>query len=617
MSTLALFFICQKYVIIEANLRVTKKGQSRLKVLLLALNAKYIHTSLALRYIKTYCKDYEDQIKIVETTINNNENEMIKAIYREQPAILGISCYIWNMAYIKTLIPTLKKILPETTIILGGPEVSYESEDLLLTCQADMIMEGEGEETWKAYLDYRMKGIGSLEAIDGLIYRNSDGSIHKNAPRQPMNLENLPFVYDEVDSLRHKIIYYEASRGCPFNCQYCLSSIEKGVRFVPLETVKEHMQFFLDHQVKQVKFVDRTFNTRKDYAMAIWQYLIENDNGVTNFHFEIAAELIREEMYPLLAKARPGLIQFEIGVQSTNPQVLKIIKRPMPFEEIREVVDRIKSMHNIHQHLDLIAGLPEEDYASFEQSFNDVMGIRPEQFQLGFLKLLKGSGLREKAETYGLVYKSEPPYEILYTNWMSYEEMLRLHSIDDLVDRYYNNGRFHHTLEYFFKVLETPFKCFEKLSIFWEAQGYDLIEHNKMAYYLNLLHFAEEMALTQPQMNVTLVKELLRFDYLSHEAMHEVPAGLETISREQLKTDYNQLLKNDEWISLHCPSLSTCIPRQRYRLTYLDAFYYAPYLLGEVEEAVALNQPQMMLFVYTQGHVSYHLVSQADCILKE
>ena len=311
------------------------KGIKPLKVLLLALNAKYIHTSLALRYIKAYCKDYDKDIHLLETSINNNENEMIKAIYRHQPDILGISCYIWNMSYIKQLLPTLKKILPHTTIILGGPEVSYNSEDLLMNYDVDLIMEGEGEETWKEYLEYRNKGKGTLETIAGLVYKTEQGKIYKTPTRKPLDLKQLPFVYDDMGGLEHKIIYYEASRGCPFNCQYCLSSIEQGVRFVPVETVKEHVAFFLDKRVKQVKFVDRTFNTRKDYAMDIWRYLIEHDNGYTNFHFEIAAELICEEMYDLLEAARPGLIQFEIGVQSTNPKVLEIIKRPMPFEEIK------------------------------------------------------------------------------------------------------------------------------------------------------------------------------------------------------------------------------------------------------------------------------------------
>ena len=586
------------------------KERNKVKVVLLALNAKYIHTSLALRYIKTYCKEYEEHIDLIETSINNNENEIIKQLYNKKPDILGISCYIWNMNDIKTLIPTIKKILPDTTIILGGPEVSYDGEALLKECQADIVMQGEGEETWKEYLDYRIKGIGSLEKINGLIYHDQDANIHKNNPRMPLNLENLPFVYDDdLSDLANKIIYYEASRGCPFSCQYCLSSIEHGVRFVPIERVKAHMQFFLDHKVKQVKFVDRTFNTRKDYAMSIWQYLIAHDNGVTNFHFEIAAELIVEEMYPLLEKARPGLIQFEIGVQSTNPTVLKLIQRPMPFEDIKKVVLRIKAMNNIRQHLDLIAGLPEEDYRSFEKSFNDVMSIRPEQFQLGFLKLLKGSGLRNKAEEYGLIYKEEPPYEILYTKHISFAEILRLHSIDDLVDRYYNSGRFSRTLDYLFEAIGTPFKCFEKLSIFWEHKGFDMIDHSKMAYYFHLQAFCEEEA-QNSNIDPILTKELLRFDYLLNEPFNEVPTILETIERPVLKGVYNALIKDDEWIKVHSDALIQYIPRQRYRLTHLDAFYYADYLLDVKTTPKQSQTPKKLLFDYTQKEVSYYVVDK-------
>ena len=579
-----------------------------MKVLLLALNAKFIHTSLALRYIKTYCEEYDDRIHIMETSINNNENEIIKAIYRQKPDIIGISCYIWNMSYIKMLIPTLKKILPEVTIVLGGPEVSYEGEQLLSIPEVDLIMEGEGEETWKEYLDYRVHHQGKLSEIAGLVYRSEDGHIHRNAHRKPLDLNKLPFVYDSLEGLAHKIIYYEASRGCPFNCQYCLSSIEQGVRFVPIEKVKKHMDYFLENRVKQVKFVDRTFNARRKYAMDIWEYIIEHDNGYTNFHFEIAAELIHEEMYALLAKARPGLIQFEIGVQSTNPNVLKIIKRPMPFEDIKVVVNRIRALGNIHQHLDLIAGLPEEDYRSFRKSFNDVMGLRPEQFQLGFLKLLKGSGLREKAAKYGLVYKAEPPYEILYTDYISYEEILRLHGIDDLVDRYYNNGRFAHTLEYFFACYDAPFDFFEAFSLFWEEKGYDQIEHNKMAYYHHLIEFA----ISSPKVNEEIIKELVRFDYLLQESIKEMPLNFETIAREQLKETFNALLKDDEWVSSYLPHLQHLAPRQRYRATYLDAYYYPIWNAlkkGQVE-LKRLNAPQKVLFDYSNSSTKWLLLHE-------
>lgn len=541
-----------------------------MKVVLLALNAKYIHTSLALRSIAAYCKAYEENIKVLELTINQNENDIIKTIYEEAPDILGISCYIWNMSFIKMLVPTLKKILPETKIILGGPEVTYEGEELLDVLPIDFVMEGEGEETWKEYLDYYTGKSGVLEQIGGLIYKDVQGRVIKNKPRQPLDLEYLPFVYDSLDGLEHKIIYYEASRGCPFRCQYCLSSIEHGVRFAPLERVKEHMTYFTEKRVKQVKFVDRTFNAKRQYAMEIWQHIMAIDNGYTNFHFEIAAELLTDEMIALLKDARPGLIQFEIGVQSTNQQVLDTIMRPMPFKDIKEVVLKIKALGNIHQHLDLIAGLPHEDYISFGKSFDDVISLRPEQFQLGFLKLLKGSGLRQKAEEYGLIYKAEPPYEILYTKDVSYKEMLLLHDIEEMLERYYNSERFKNSLEYLFTRFKSPFKCFEALAKFWVQKSYDKVQHNKMSYYYKLIEFAEG---TQ-NVNVEIVKEMIRLDYLLHEHISEMPAAFDTLERERFKDHHTLMLKDDSFIEKYAPNLLEKAPRHRYRLALLENFKY-------------------------------------------
>ncbi len=579
-----------------------------MKVLLLALNAKYIHTSLALRYIKSYCKDYESHITILETTINNNETEMIKAIYKEKPDIIGISCYIWNMSFVKTLIPTLRKLLPHTTLVLGGPEVSYEGDHLFEALDIDLVMEGEGEETWKQYLDYRIQGKGSLHDINGIIYKK-ENVIIKNAPRQPLDLKHLPFVYDSLEGLEHKIIYYEASRGCPFNCQYCLSSTHKGVRFVPLERVKIHLTYFLEQRVKQVKFVDRTFNTKKAYAMAIWEHIIANDNGSTNFHFEIAAELIDDDMLELLKGARNGLIQFEIGVQSTNMKVLEAISRKMPYEDIKEITRKIKALGNIHQHLDLIAGLPYEDYASFRNSFNDVIALRPEQFQLGFLKLLKGSGLRKSAETYGLIYKDEPPYEILYTKEMNFDEMLKLHSIEELLERYYNSGRFHNSLEYLFTCFKSPFDFFEALMIFWEEQGYDLIQHNKLAYYLHLITFAAQ----QTTVNSELLKEYIRLDYILHEPIREMPEAFETLNRASYKVYYNDLLKDDLFIMNYLPNLSDLVPRQRYKETHLEYFRYnvwENYLSQTYDSAELLQIPMGILFDYSSSPIKGILIEK-------
>lgn len=576
-----------------------------MKILLLAINAKYIHSSLALRSIKYYCQDYFEHIHLLETTINNHENEIIQLIYREKPDIIGISCYIWNMSLVKILVPTLKKILPNTTLILGGPEVSYEGENLLMDLGADFIMEGEGEAIWKAYLDYRFYQRGTLETIPGLIYRSSTGIV-KTPTCSPLDLEKLPFVYEDLSDMAHKIIYYEASRGCPFSCQYCLSSINKGVRLVPLDHVKKHLQHFYNHQVKQVKFVDRTFNANKAFAMSIWKYLITHDNQYTNFHFEIAAELIDDELLALLKRARPGLIQFEIGVQSTNPQVLKAIKRNMSYEKLAPIIHKIQALGNIHQHLDLIAGLPLETYQSFKRSFNDVISLYPEQFQLGFLKVLKGSGLRANAKKYGLVYKEAPPYEILFTDCMTYDEILRLHSIEELLERYYNSGRFESILHYLFTCFKSPFDFFENFAIYWQNNGYDLLQHNKLAYYLKLIGFINEYA----EINQAFCKELIRFDYLKHETLKEIPLELQTIEPTIYKKEDMDCLKDETYILTQFPHLAVLSPRQRYRKIQIERFKYPVYELFRGEEPIPLSRPCKILFDYSTSQVAYTLLNE-------
>lgn len=559
-----------------------------MKVLLVSLNAKFIHSSLALRYIASYCEAFKDSMETLELTINHEENDMIKEIYSKKPDVIGFSCYIWNMEMIESIIPVLKQIMPGVKIVLGGPEVSYNGHDLFEQLPIDMIMENEGEPIWYDYMNHLVHGAMPLSEIQGILYRDEDGNIKETAKRAPMKMEDVPFVYDDLEGLEHKIMYYEGSRGCPFNCQYCLSSAEKGVRFLPLPRIKKELQYFLDHKVKQIKFVDRTFNANKKIAMAIWEYIIQHDNGYTNFHFEIAAELMDDEILELLKPARAGLIQFEIGVQSTNTEVLKIIKRPMPFEEIKEVVLKVKALGNVHQHLDLIAGLPLEDYASFRKSFNDVISLRPEQFQLGFLKLLKGSGLRENAKNYGIIYKSKPPYEVLYTKEMPFEEMLRLHQIEELLERYYNSERFQTSLEYLYTLFDTPFDFYEALSIYWQEKGYDKLQHKKMAYYVLLAEFAR----LQDGVNKELIKELIRFDWFKHEQVKEIPQELITIDQQVFKEMSNSLLRNDILMTEKLQVNSDVSARQRIRRMHIEWFKYNV-LTGEEKQTV-------IVFDYTQ-----------------
>ena len=379
-----------------------------MKIILTAINAKYIHSNLAIYSLKAYAKKYAEHIFLAEYTINQQLDEILMDIYKQKPDVLCFSCYIWNISYVETLIREIHKILPSLPIWLGGPEVSYDAEEVLRRLpEVTGVVKGEGEETFLELASYYVEGKGEeyLCGIKGISYRKHDGEIEENQWREIMDLSKVPFVYEDMDEFRNKIIYYETSRGCPFSCSYCLSSVDKCLRFRDLKLVKKELQFFLDNEVPQVKFVDRTFNCKHDHALEIWRYIAENDNGITNFHFEISADLLNEEELALLGTMREGLVQLEIGVQSTNPKTIGEIKRTMRFEKVSDAVKRVNAGRNIHQHLDLIAGLPYEDYKSFGKSFNDVYALSPEQLQLGFLKVLKGSYMEEHTEEYGLVYK--------------------------------------------------------------------------------------------------------------------------------------------------------------------------------------------------------------------
>ena len=422
-----------------------------MKILLVGINAKFIHSCLAVYYLKEYAKAYYDlDCEIAEFTINHREELILSEIFRKKPDIIAFSSYIWNFELVKNLVKNLKKLLPEIKIILGGPEVSFDGEDVLKETGADFVICGEGE-----------------EAFAKLCMAISEGEDVKRVvvAENPVDMDKLPFVYKDFENFDNRILYYEAQRGCPFNCQYCLSSVNKGVRFKSLDKVKAELSVFLQNKVRQVKFVDRTFNANKNFALSIWKFLHENDNGVTNFHFEMAADLITDEMIEFLKDVRPGLFQFEIGVQSTNEKTLFAIDRKSSFDMIKEKVLKLQKSGNIHLHLDLIAGLPFEDYKSFKKSFNDVYSLTPEQFQLGFLKLLKGSGLKRDAEKYGIVARENAPYEVLFTDVLSADDVLKLKGIEELVEIYYNSLRFKKSIEYAVSLAETPFDFYES---FWE-----------------------------------------------------------------------------------------------------------------------------------------------------
>lgn len=515
-----------------------------LKILLAACNAKYIHSNLAVYNLKSCSGEYSPNVVIKEYTINQIQDDILKDIYLEQPDVICFSCYIWNISFVKELVPDLKKILPHVDFWAGGPEVSYDAVEFLKKNPAFFgVMVGEGEETFHELAGYYIeRKPENLKEIRGVAFHDETKvpDIVHTGWRELMDLSKVPFAYSNLTEFKNRIIYYESSRGCPFSCSYCLSSIDKKLRFRDIELVKKELQFFIDNKVPQVKFVDRTFNCKHDHAMAIWRYITEHDNGITNFHFEISADLLREEELALMKTMRPGLIQLEIGVQSTNPQTIKAIRRTMDFEKLKGIVEQIHSFGNIHQHLDLIAGLPYEGYESFHKSFCDVYALRPEQFQLGFLKVLKGSHMMEMTGEYQILYKDREPYEVLSTAWLTYGEILGLKMVESMVEVYYNSGQFKHTLVFLEQYFEDPFRMYEALGRFYEKKGYSEISHSRMRRYEILMEFAGE----QKEIPLEVLSDVMLLDLYIRENLKSRPSfASDQKPYERLIWDYRKAEK--------------------------------------------------------------------------
>ena len=515
-----------------------------LKILLAACNAKYIHSNLAVYNLKSCSGEYSHNVVIKEYTINQIQDDILKDIYLEQPDVICFSCYIWNISFVKELVPDLKKILPHVDFWAGGPEVSYDAVEFLKKNPAFFgVMVGEGEETFHELAGYYIeRKPENLKEIRGVAFHDETKvpDIAHTGWRELMDLSKVPFAYSNLTEFKNRIIYYESSRGCPFSCSYCLSSIDKKLRFRDIELVKKELQFFIDNKVPQVKFVDRTFNCKHDHAMAIWRYITEHDNGITNFHFEISADLLREEELALMKTMRPGLIQLEIGVQSTNPQTIKAIRRTMDFEKLKGIVDQIHSFGNIHQHLDLIAGLPYEGYESFHKSFCDVYALRPEQFQLGFLKVLKGSHMMEMTGEYQILYKDREPYEVLSTTWLTYGEILGLKMVESMVEVYYNSGQFKNTLVFLEKYFDDPFRMYEALGRFYEKKGYSEISHSRMRRYEILMEFAGE----QKEIPLEVLSDVMLLDLYLRENLKSRPSfASDQKPYERLIWDYRKVEK--------------------------------------------------------------------------
>ncbi|WP_415345099.1 B12-binding domain-containing radical SAM protein, partial [Clostridium perfringens] len=498
-----------------------------MKILLTAINSKYIHSNLAVRYLKAFTKDLDFQGDIKEFSINDRVENILEGIIEEKPDVVAFSCYIWNMEFVNRLAELIKLVDPNIEILYGGPEVSYEGKEFLENHEGEYVIVGEGEKTFREFVLYKL-GEGKIEDIKGLNYKR-DGKVFENPKRPEMDMNELVFPYTYEEDINNKIVYYEASRGCPFKCKYCLSSVMHGVRFLDVERVKKELKYFMERGLKLVKFVDRTFNCNREYTVELLKYLSEQDTE-TRFHFEVAADLLTEEQIEILNNAPKGRFQLEVGVQTTNNEVLHNINRYITYENIKEKVLKVAAGKNVMQHLDLIAGLPGEDLESFKKSFNDVHAIRPDEIQLGFLKLLKGSSMREEAEKWGIVYSPYAPYEIIRSKDISYEELLLLKKVEAMVDKYYNSCKFNNVIKFFLNIYEKPFDFYYDLAMFFEEKGNFKRSIGNVEYYKILLDFYLEKIGGEDD---GLFKEVLKFDYLCFNKKRWLPDFLvRTITKE-------------------------------------------------------------------------------------
>ena len=575
-----------------------------MKVLLTAINAKYIHSNLAVYSLRAYAGKYAQQTEIAEYTINQTMDDILSDIYRKKPDILCLSCYLWNILYVEQLITEIHKVLPKMQIWLGGPEVSYNAVSVMEQYpQVTGVMCGEGEETFLELMEYWNQERESLDTIKGIVYREN-GTCRQNPPRPVMDLSKVPFVYDHIEDFQNKIIYYESSRGCPFSCSYCLSSIDKCLRFRNLELVKKELQFFIDHEVPQVKFVDRTFNCKHSHSMAIWTYLKEHDRGKTNFHFEVAADLLNEEEMELIASMRPGLIQLEIGIQSTNPETITEIRRKMNFEEVKRIVKRVQEKGNVHQHLDLIAGLPYEDYERFAQSFRDVYALHPEQLQLGFLKVLKGSYMHEKTGDYQLLYQDRPPFEVLSTKWLSYDDVIRLKGVEEMVEVYYNSGQFVNTLRLLEEEFTDTFALYESLSRYYEENGLHMINHSRITRYEVLFAFIKACV----EKNVENYRQMLILDLYLRENVKKRPefAGEVSVDKQKASAFYEKEAEERRYLK----GYEGYDKRQLRKMTHLEQINGNLYVFDYRNRNVLTNQASVFWVeggdeAYPSGHPTH------------
>ena len=636
-----------------------------MKFLLAAINAKYIHSNPGVYSLRAFARTKIPgaDIEIGEYTINHQMDLILQDIYRRKPDFIGFSCYIWNISYIMEIVRDVKKVLPEAEIWLGGPEVSYDAKKVL-TREPDVrgIMRGEGELTFtelvRAYLQREKTSVLDgytgesfrgqakeetsgcaentrmpenaegenahsdrldLSQIPGITYRAANGEIEEHGPQRLLSLDEIPFYYDDMAGFENRIVYYESSRGCPFSCSYCLSSIDKTVRFRSLDLVLPELQFFLDHKVPQVKFVDRTFNCKREHTLGIWRYLVEHDNGITNFHFEVSADIFDEEELELIGKMRPGLIQLEIGVQSTNPDTIREIHRHMDLVKLKRAVDRVYDYRNTHQHLDLIAGLPYENYESFMRSFDDVYRMRPDQLQMGFLKVLKGSYMEEQVAAYDLKYRGIPPYEVLSTKWLPYRDVIRLKGVEDMIEVYYNSGQFPATMKLLEKRFQRPSEIFVNLAEYYEKNGLTGISHSRLARYEILYRFLEEDMREEERDHVTAAKvpetgqpsladfrDSLMYDLYVRENIKSRPsfASDQSPYKKEVREFFMAEEENPKWLTDYAGFDS----RQMAKMAHLEHMEDGTFVLFDYKKRDPLSgNAGAVRFVYKDGEETWQM----------
>lgn len=596
------------------------------KFLLAAVNARYIHSNPGVYSLRAFAKERlpEAEIQIAEYTINHQMDRILQDIYRKKPDFVGFSCYIWNISQVYELVRDLKQVLPETEIWLGGPEVSYDS-GRILSQEPEIrgIMRGEGELTFsqvaEAYLaaedrlaaeDPEDRLLARLEGILGITYRDGSGEIRENGPQRLLSMDEIPFYYKDMAGFENRIVYYESSRGCPFSCSYCLSSIDKSVRFRSLSLVKKELDFFLERKVPQVKFVDRTFNCRREHTLGIWKHILDHDNGVTNFHFEVSADLFDQEELEMIGRMRPGLIQLEIGVQSTNPDTIREIRRKMDLTKLEAAVDRVHGYRNTHQHLDLIAGLPWEGLDSFLQSFDDVYRMEPDQLQLGFLKVLKGSYMASQAGAYGLRYRMTPPYEVLSTRWLSYEDVIRLKAMEEMVEVYYNSGQFPNTLKLLEQEYPSPSELFLDLAAYYEDHGFAGLSHSRMARYEILYGFIKEREekkmghgqggeAPEPQTCLSAFRDRLMEDLYLRENAKSRPSF--AMDQGPFKDRIREFFQTEEQERRWLPAYKDHDSRQMANMAHLEAMEDGSFLLFDYKERDPLwKNARTLRFTYEE-----------------